>query len=448
MLKKIVLTREFFLSVGVYIALLFFGIETIEATSYSIIFYIIVQIISGKDSFPVFQLMLLFPWLQWVIAPIASFYFPSDNQNYNILQSKAEYLSFALPGTIAYSIGLFVFYHKKVSGELVKNLTGYEDYRNGKRGVYLMVIGAICYMLRGKVPDGLNFVLFLLGGLGFVGSYYVIFSTLAKVKKLLWVIGVHVAIIVQNVIQGSFQEMVLWGLLLLLFLPFLTKLKTAVKWAIFGGGFILVSVIQAVKADYRTLKDSDIEGGSVGLFLHTVESQDVTSEVFGESNLQKSIVRYNQGWIISRILEHTPDEEPYAGGETVKDAVIASIFPRVLMEGKSESGGAKNFPRFTGLTLIKTSMDLSPLGEAYANYGKEGAYVFLFFFGMFISYVISTCIRLALKHRIEIIFWLPLIILQALKAESDIATSLNHITKAALLAYILLRFFLKTPKKI
>ena len=95
--------------------------------------------------------------------------------------------------------------------------------------------------------------------------------------------------------------------------------------------------------------------------------------LFTEVNFDAAIDRINQGWIVARIMRYTPNYEPFAGGETIITGIRASLIPRFLDPDKPKAGGRENFTRFTGkLISDNTSMGLSPLGEAYANFGING----------------------------------------------------------------------------
>jgi hypothetical protein len=424
----------------------FIRLEILEAAAYAFALFFIGQIFfSTVNSFPVFNIMLLFPWLQWVIAPIVSFYFPSENLNYNILQSKTEYLAFALPGTVLYSLGIFSFLRSTKISKLTKELANENKEVYSAIGIKLIVVGLVSFTLRSIVPGSIAFFLFILSGLQYVGVYYIIFSKWSKKIKLMWLLIVYGFLLIQNILQGSFQEIILWAISLYLFIGFLFRFNTVARIASFTVAIVFIAIIQLVKGDYREKKDAGraASSGSLALFYNTVNEKDLNKELIQNDNLASTIVRFNQGWIISRILDHTPRSQPYGGGETIQDAIMASIFPRFLFESKVQSGGEKNFSKYTGVILNRTSMDLSPLGESYANFGIIGGFVCIFLIGSLFSYIIYSVINLSINQRIEIIFWLPLILLQSLKAESDFATGLNHITKSSLIVFIVLKFFLK-----
>jgi hypothetical protein len=82
------------------------------------------------------------------------------------------------------------------------------------------------------------------------------------------------------------------------------------------------------------------------------------------------------------------------------------------------------------------------LSEAYANFGPQGGVLFMFFWGLFIAYSLKLMFKV-IENRPEFLFWLPLIFSQTIKAEIDIVHISNHMTKSALLVYLIYFFYLK-----
>jgi hypothetical protein len=130
-----------------------------------------------------------------------------------------------------------------------------------------------------------------------------------------------------------------------------------------------------------------------------------------------------------------PEEEPYAEGETIKDAVISAFMPRVLFPDKKQAGGRENFRRFTGLLISdETSMGISPLGEAYANFGPFGGILLMGATGaMFAGTFYLTLLYVV--RRPAFFFWLPLLFYQSIKAETEYLVVLNQLAKGAIVAF-------------
>ena len=157
--------------------------------------------------------------------------------------------------------------------------------------------------------------------------------------------------------------------------------------------------------------------------------------MFTDEVISSNVVRLNQGWIISNVMDYIPYHQPYANGKTVKDALIASAVPRFLVPNKATAGGQSNMKNYAGITLNEsTSMDISQVGEAYANFGVTGGILMMFILGMFSNVIITFVERKCLRHP-ELILWLPLLYLQVVKAETSLVTVLNHLVKAGLVTW-------------
>ena len=171
-------------------------------------------------------------------------------------------------------------------------------------------------------------------------------------------------------------------------------------------------------------------------FLESVQSRFEDKEDLRANNIERMVVRMNQGWIISRIMEHVPAKVPFAKGETIVTAIKASLLPRFLFPDKPEAGGKANYEKYTGYYLqIGTSMGISLLGEAYVNYGVKGAWLFMFVFGVISSFVIRQIFLLAAKYP-TIWLWFPLIFFHFIKAETELLVQLNFLVKSILMVYL------------
>ena len=146
-------------------------------------------------------------------------------------------------------------------------------------------------------------------------------------------------------------------------------------------------------------------------------------------------VRLNQGWIISAIIDEIPARTPFIEGETIRQAVSASLLPRFLNPNKKRAGGRENFSRFTGLEIGEgTSMGISIVGEAYGNYNVFGGTLFMGIWGLFLGRFWRFLLKAAMQNPLLIAF-LPLIFLQVIKAETELAVVLNHLVKSSIVVF-------------
>ena len=80
-------------------------------------------------------------------------------------------------------------------------------------------------------------------------------------------------------------------------------------------------------------------------------------------------------------------------------------------------------------------MGISPLGEAYANFGVDGGIAFMAIFGVCFSLVFRLVARYVIKHP-DFVFWIPLMFYQGIKAETEMVVVINQLAKGALVVFV------------
>lgn len=384
---------------------------------------------------PLMQLAGILAVLQWSIGPHLSYTSKLVEGRYMMYVAQEDYFAFAIPGTAAYLLGLLAFGYSIRQKEIVRTMN-----RRGffELGIILNIGAVAARILGGSVPGGLAFAFHLLSQVGYVGTIYLLFSK----SQFRWPL---ILLSLLQLVRGStesamFHDMILWVALMFCYWYGTKSHSTSGKIALLSAvGFGLFS-IQAVKQDYRAKVWEGEEASFVG---HVVDFWTGEKPFSSDEVVANVISRLNQGWIISAVMRNVPKSQDFANGETLIDAVYAAFVPRFLAPDKVKAGGQVNFRRFTGLELGEsTSMAISPLGEAYANFGSQGGVAMIFGFGMVFSLLYSFCLRYVVKNP-PFLFWIPLIFYQAIKAETECATVLNQLSKGAVVAFGLYWFITK-----
>jgi hypothetical protein len=384
---------------------------------------------------------------QWIIAPLAIDYMVGYE---HMMVRTDDYLSFVLPGTILLLIGLFWPMGKDVLSEEEYFSKIREHLKKYPRlGVVIFVIGLACGLVDKAVPVQIRFVFFLLGNLIYIGAFYTLLSP-AKNKNI--IVGIVIALTVgSTVARGMFGELVYWAGFSVIMVATIFRPSLLQKIMIFAAGIFMIGLIQSIKMEFRMLTwmRADITDTDRFAIMGDVISGRLAdpSVIFSEEAMLHLAGRANQGYIISEIMYNIPNHREYLGGETIFLATLASFIPRVLWPSKPKSGGTQNFRKFTGRELPEgTSMDLSPIGEAYGNFGPGGAWIFIFIYGLFLNYMFHSVLRIAKNHP-TLILWMPLIFFQVVKVETDVNSVLNHGIKALFLTWLMywgFRTFLNT----
>ena len=376
---------------------------------------------------PLLHVAALIAVLQWVVGAWLTYNVDLFFSTYDMRVDSDTYFSYAIPGTAAYLLGLL-----GVGGALRQRGLLWKVDRSHflQLGMILALLGFAGGLAAELFPGGLAYVFFLISQLRYVAALYFIFSR----HRLRWVFTAFTVLplFTGTAATGMFHDLLLWMGILVCYVYAMQKRRLWVTTLILIIGISAGFTIQGIKRSYRDKVWNKEEGSLVKEIKIFWEDPHA---MFGEENLSNSIIRMNQGWIIAAIMQNVPSSEPFAWGETVKEAVMASLLPRVISEDKANSGGQAEFRRFTGLPIgDTTAMGLSLLGEAYVNFGKLLGIVVMFGFGTLISIPYSLCLRFSIRHP-DFYFWMPIIFCSVIKAESNLVTTLNSLSKGSLLVF-------------
>ncbi len=405
------------LGIGLFV---FFGVK---------FFYELGEKIEIKD------LMILLAALQWIIGPILAYKVNPDDPFYYMAVEEDVYMNFVFTATLLFALGLyFPLWNRRTDEKkhLEKIKIILKKYRN--IDIILLALGVVSEVLTDRVPSSLTFFFFLLSGTRFIGLYFFLLND--RKNKMVLTFAIIFALFLTSLGEAMFHEFLLWMGFFFVIVSFIYKISITRRIMYLSGMLILIVMIQTIKHEFRALMYGS--ENTTLLFASLVEKKFIeTDEYSSENNTNAMITRINQGWIIARIMEWTPKNEPFADGETIKEGIIATLLPRFIYAEKAIAGGKKNFERFTGRTLREgTSMNISPLGEAYANFGVFGGALFMFFIGALYNFVIFQIFKIA-NGRPTLIFFLPLLFLQVIKAETDLTIVINHLFKALLAVWAL-----------
>ena len=248
-----------------------------------------------------------------------------------------------------------------------------------------------------------------------------------------------------------FHSLILWLLSLLAVYLFMRRPSLGLTWIWLAILALGVLIIQDVKYQVRQAVWEGTE--TVSVFGHEVGISSWNRPIIGglciaqgavrilsgeisEESFSDMIMRYNQGWIIDRVMRRVPSEEPYARGETLKSALKAALLPRVLAPNKQMAGGKAFMQRFAGYTPFEdTSMNIGFAGEMYANFGYWGGIMGCGVYAL----LLGLCYRwVAIRAQTSPLWWALAVYVGhwAFKAEADIGAVLNYLTKAALVAFL------------
>jgi hypothetical protein len=213
-----------------------------------------------------------------------------------------------------------------------------------------------------------------------------------------------------------------------------SKIKNSLKFSLAIVGIFAVILLQSIKAEFRDVTWRGIGRGdqtNFEVFISLLAERLTDFQSFGDmKEMFPTINRFNQGMIVGKVLDHVPRIAPYAEGETIFSSLAATFVPRFLWPDKPMSGGHFNMERFAGFRIEGVSMNISPMGEAYGNYGVQGGIFFMFIYGLFFSLLIVLLMN-NVKNKPTVILWFPVLFLNSIQIETDILMCLNSFIKNA-----------------
>jgi hypothetical protein len=376
--------------------------------------------------------------LQWIVAPWLAAEYPSRMVLYHMSLPIDEYLSYAVPATIALWVGLNL-----PAGRILSTTWALPETEPLSKTVRrtldaAIVIGLIVEVYSEYVPPQLAFLGYLISSLRFVGALgWMVTKTPGWVIRVLVVMLHFVA--TQSAGGGMFYLVVHWGGYFLLVYGFMKRWRMTMAMALLAG-IVGLGLLQTVKPSFRASLIEERPAGSVEAFTRLTsmlwERISQGHAVDPTSDTGDTLVRFNQGWIIARIMTHVPAEEPYAMGQTLADAAIFTVLPRFLFPGKREGASTELFFRFTGIKLPpNTRMGLGVIGELYANFGVLGGVLATFVYGGMMGMIFLFFAGRAQKNPL---WWAvaPAILLPCVEPGFNIEDVSNHIVKAAVVFLI------------
>lgn len=365
---------------------------------------------------------------------------------------ELEYMNFVVPSICLLILGLYLFAPSLSLNHIQRDVNQNKSMVR-KVALYLILIGfTFPFFSRFIGVSGIGFISYLSSLLLFVGASYLSFYN-RKRKWLIFFITIGI-VLAQSIIQGMFHSLLLVSVFMLM-VTFSKNDSFIKKALIIIFGFFMSTVIQSIKHDYRSVIWENRNANNFKTFTNLLiqetflnESSNELSYISEKSKADKENsglnARLNQGWIISKVMDNVPANKEFAGGETIYQAIEASVLPRILFPNKAGGEVAlKNFKELTGLKIGEnTSMGLSLAAEFYANFGIRGGWFAMFVYGLLIGFLLKWIVGSFGNYSGLIILWIAFFFFQVVKAETDFIKMVNHLFKSLVYFYLLNRILL------
>ncbi|MFT5336078.1 MAG: hypothetical protein ACI9YL_000070 [Luteibaculaceae bacterium] len=394
---------------------------------------------------PFRELLAFIAVFQWLIGPVFMYRLGNPHPIYKMFVEESVYMDYAFWGTALFIGGLLlpisVNRLRKVNTQFLSVTK--TQFFNVKTGKTLILIGLIFLFLPGI--SFIAFVSYLMSQTLFIGVLVVLLSGEWK-KNWFWLFLGGVGLTRMITSSLSFHTPVIWMTFFAIIMGWYFQWSFARRITLILVGGMAVFFIQFVKSDLRSAAgEGRPETMEELIWEQTLSNLGKSDALFSKAGFLKQLPRFNQGGVISRVMAHTPKKEAFAFGETLKATFEAVLLPRFLAPNKKKAGGKENYERFTGFEIRPgTSINISPLGEMWANFGQNGIY-WMFFYGLLMNFIWSLYYR-ASQNKVFLLLWIPFFFLQSLKAETDILTPMNHMVKSAVIIFIFFKWILPNHK--
>jgi hypothetical protein len=379
--------------------------------------------------------------LQWIVAPWLAETYRPRMLVFRMVLAPEDYLAYAVPATLALWLGLQLPVARALSdgwssarlAPLSKRVQTVLDAAIG--------VGLVLDLYSEYIPIEWRFLGYLIASFRFFGALgWMVTRTPG------WWIRVGIVLLELTVTEaagGLFYLIVHWSGYFLIVYAFMSRWRWQLAVALLAGA-VTIGVLQDIKPAYRTVLSTQETSDPIDslVTLGRMMWARVQGEQIGEPRrFGDTLVRFNQGWIIARVMRHVPDEQPYAGGETLIDAAVFSVVPRFLVPWKRQGASVELFTKYTGVALTtSTKMGLGVVGEMYANFSYLGGILGTFVYGCLLGWIFKFFAARALQNPL---WWAAaaMILLPGVEPGFNIEDIANHVVKAAVVFFVLWKFF-------
>ena len=409
-----------------------------EAFAVALSFFVfLVFIASIGETIALLECITFIASLEILLVPAVTYWvFPASMP----IESPA-YFSYALPAYMAFYIGMNWFGNRQPERPHLPYIQAVTTYLQDKKpaSIVLLLIGLSGFSVKIFIPEAPNIVGALPSYCLFISVFYAYYSK--SIYRFINIGIVGAVLLAYTIWAGMFGDLFFWVMLVTIFMaagrstPLTNRLKTIVT--VFAFTFLLL--IQSVKGEYRYntwgYQRTERTGHPNLMVDLLIDRLTHPEKLLNTDHAFLSFVRFNQGIMIGSAMAKVPMHEAYANGSVLL-SLIYPFVPRLIWPDKPKTGGYENIRRFTNLPQSEnTSINLSPLGEGYVNFGYGGV-LFALFYGLLLGGIFYYVLYLA--NRIpSIIMWLPMLYVGCLTMETDILSTWGSLVNNAIFVALL-----------
>ena len=372
-----------------------------------------------------------------IIGPALAYIHPASWPIFQMVIPLDEYLSYAIPSMMALWLGLHLPARMNQTKSYDKGFTKLTPQERHLMDIFI-VAGFLVTVVSSHLPESLKFFYYVLALLPLPAALTLMFCSAEGWGLRVFI--VYLSMFLRTASGGIFYEMVLWAGYLMISFAYIGKWRWKLLFALVLV-FFMILLLNGIKNDYRnriSLEENLSVFSKAQLLAHLFIQPD---ETLRDKPIGDQIVRWNQGWIVARVMMTVPEIQPYANGQTIQDALVASIVPRIFFPNKMTVISHELFTTYTGADLAEdTSMALGSAGEMYANFGRWGGVMGMGIFGSIIGLIFYQFVRFA-KYSNAVWAWVPFVLLAAFQSEWNIYDIFNYVTKSGFVFLLVVLLF-------
>jgi hypothetical protein len=437
-----------FIVLGIVIAYDFPLYYSIIALLFAFVFKAFIDSIGKKIGY--LEIISAYATLLWLVGPVIAYAIFNEYDNQASLWESFmpmpanDYFAYALPGTMLFVLGLRItIFDSGVN--MTNQIKNIKSYLSGKSNISitLISIGLSTAFFEAYFPVSIRNVVSNISFMLYIGLFYAIYSSFRR-KGAVLVLVSSVAI-AQSILSGMFGTLIFLTTLSILIFLSGKKVSLFVKVSTTSVGIFIILLMSSIKGDYRKATWSGLDrSGDSGLYWQLIVERLLNpSQIFSADKLYLIAVRVNQGQLVAKTMQYVPQTQDYVYGQTIVEALASALVPRFVWKDKPLVGGGDKACRFLGDCESSTygnSFNITPLGEAYVNFGQFGGAIFMFFYGLLFNFLFNKALQMSIK-RPTIILWLPLVFISFFTMENDIIAFTNTFAKSSLFVFFVFVFF-------
>jgi len=420
----------------------YFNFDHLSAIAIGIFgYWLSALLLRANNSMPIKELFLSLFVLQYLFGP-ALIYDSFDVYNpfeYKMRISSEEYFTYVIPVFLSFCFGFNIFVRKN---SIKINRIKIDQWLNTNPSVpyYFIVIGFVSPFLSGVIPNSLDFVLYFLSAIKFIGLFILLMSY-RPIKPIIMTL-IYGAIVISSFQGGMFHDLLTWIIFLGLILAY--RYKPNWKTKVIGVAiFSIFSIfIQSIKSGLREETWFGNKETSVALVRDV--SNNVSLEKGGiltMENIGPNVIRINQGFFLASTINNVPSNIQHTNGSLIMGYLYTAIVPRILDADKLKSGGHELTNLYGGLdTVGSTSMPLGLFSDVYIDFGSIGAIFSIFLFGLLYGYILNQFYQKSFEFPILILFAI-LSFIYPMRPDTETQTALGHLFKTIMLLWLILRLY-------